>query len=73
MARYKVPVNTHRYCDASDSPRVRTFYFLQSGREELERELIDWRERNGESGLTTQAGRRFYLGMIHWNAIEPAC
>jgi hypothetical protein len=72
MTTYRVPVNVHKCRDGGKVDRVRTFLIKASDRASLDIELVNWRDHQAECGMTTQEGNRFFLGMIHWGAIEPA-
>lgn len=70
LKTWRVPVNTHRFQDLSDPSRLRFFRFRASDRDLLDTDLYSWRDRNEQSGLHTKGGTRFWVGLIHFAAIE---
>ena len=69
MQTYKIPYNSHKYADASDSPQRRILRMKAASRHCLEVLLVEWRERHHQSGITGRTGNRTYPGMIHWGEI----
>lgn len=70
MVTYRVPVYLHREADKSDIPAGRFLHIRTSDRAALRAEVVDWWERNRETGVTLD-GDRYYIGAAFPENAEP--
>jgi len=73
VSKYKeftVPYNKHKYSDLSDTPRSASRVVRADTADDAGNVLAAIRSATDTYGIRTPKGGRYYIGMIHWKAIE---